>query len=114
MSTGRKFFASARKSARQNGILSNRKRKEFHRWNAPPARCKTSAVCCRDERVCFPDVQSMKDLKIGMIGAGMIAHRHCEEINIHPRAKVVAVADPNVERANDLKAKYELQRSFEK
>jgi len=49
-----------------------------------------------------------------MIGAGMIAHRHCEEINAHPNATVVAVADPNSERRIDLKKKFNLRRAYEK
>jgi predicted dehydrogenase len=55
----------------------------------------------------------MKKLKIGMIGAGMIAHRHCEEIHAHDQAQVVAVADPSLERANALKDKHGLTRVFD-
>src|SRR5690606_31501893 len=58
--------------------------------------------------------KTMKDLKLGMIGAGMIAHRHCEEIHAHGQASVVAVADPSAERANDLKEKHGLVRVYEK
>ncbi len=54
----------------------------------------------------------MKDLNIGMIGAGMIAHRHCEEINAHPRARVVAAADPSEERAALLKEKFGLSHAY--
>lgn len=56
----------------------------------------------------------MKKLNIGMIGAGMIADQHCEEINAHPQAQVVAVADPSTERAVALKEKHGLSRIFEK
>lgn len=56
----------------------------------------------------------MKNLKIGMIGAGMIAHRHCEEIHAHGQAAVVAVADPSPERGNALKEKHGLTRVYDK
>lgn len=55
----------------------------------------------------------MKKLKVGMIGAGMIAHRHCEEIHAHEQAEVLAVADPSLERANELKQKHGLSRVYE-
>lgn len=48
-----------------------------------------------------------------MVGAGMIAHQHCQEINAHPHATVVAVADPSADRRNDLKKKFGLQRAYE-
>lgn len=54
----------------------------------------------------------MSQFKIGMLGAGQISYRHCDGINAHPNAEVVAVADPSEERAQALREKYQLARHY--
>ncbi len=53
----------------------------------------------------------MTTVKVGMIGAGQIAYNHCRAVNSHPQGRVVAVADPNAERAEQLKAEFELEKT---
>jgi len=48
----------------------------------------------------------MKKLNIGMIGAGQIATNHCRNVNRHPRAEMVAVADPSEKRARALQKEF--------
>jgi predicted dehydrogenase len=55
----------------------------------------------------------MKKITVGMIGAGMIASRHCEDIQAHSQAEVVAVADPSAERAQALKETFNLSRIYQ-
>ncbi len=55
----------------------------------------------------------MKTVKIGLIGAGQIAYHNCDAIRAHPQAEVIAVADPNLERARALQQKYNLPHAFE-
>jgi predicted dehydrogenase len=55
----------------------------------------------------------MDRVKIGIIGAGMIAHRsHAEAFQQVPEAEVVAVADVDAERAREFAAKYEIPQVF--
>ena len=56
----------------------------------------------------------MNRIRVGMIGAGMIADSHCAGINQHPHAKVVAIADLSAERRKAVKDKYALEKDFEK
>jgi predicted dehydrogenase len=52
-------------------------------------------------------------VKIGIIGAGMIAHRsHAEAFQQVPEAEVVAVADVDETRARDFSQKYEISQVF--
>ncbi len=56
---------------------------------------------------------ALEKVRVGIIGAGMIAHRsHAEAFQQVPRAKVVAVADVDEERARAFAAKYEIPRVF--
>lgn len=55
----------------------------------------------------------MKNVKVGLIGAGQIAHHNCEAIRAHPQAEVIAVADPSVERAQALQEKFSLARTYD-
>jgi predicted dehydrogenase len=45
-----------------------------------------------------------RELRFGVLGAGQISRLACEEINRHPRAKVVALSDPHPERLAELAA----------
>src|SRR5215212_3218193 len=55
----------------------------------------------------------MDRVKIGIIGAGMIAHRsHAEAFQQVPDAEVVAVADVDAERAKSFAEKYEIPQVF--
>jgi predicted dehydrogenase len=54
----------------------------------------------------------MSKVKVGLIGAGQIAHYNCENIRAHSQAEVVAVADPSEERAKALQQKYGLARAY--
>jgi predicted dehydrogenase len=52
-------------------------------------------------------------VKIGIIGAGMIAHRaHAEAFQMVPEAEVVAVADVDAQRAKALAEKYDIPQVF--
>ena len=53
-------------------------------------------------------------IRVGVIGAGAIAHNHCQGINSHKEAKVVAVADLSKERAEEIKEAYELEKTYRK
>lgn len=53
-------------------------------------------------------------IRVGMIGAGAIAHSHCKGINDHKEAKVVAVADLSNERAEEIKTAYAMEKTFRK
>jgi predicted dehydrogenase len=52
----------------------------------------------------------MSALRIGVIGAGQIAHYSTKEINEHPDAKVVAISDPSLERAEEVAKKSDIPR----
>lgn len=54
----------------------------------------------------------MDKLRVGMVGAGQIAYGHCREINAHPGAQVVAVADPSDERARRICEEMKIGRRF--
>lgn len=54
----------------------------------------------------------MKEIRVGMIGAGAIANSHCKGINRHPKAKVTAIADPNSKRANELKDLFDIETVY--
>ena len=56
----------------------------------------------------------MDKIRVGMIGAGMIADSHCAGINEHPKAKVVAIADLSAERRKAIKDRHGLEKDFEK
>jgi predicted dehydrogenase len=52
-------------------------------------------------------------VRVGIIGAGMIAHRsHAEAFQQVPQAEVVAVADVDAERARAFATKYEIPQVF--
>jgi hypothetical protein len=44
----------------------------------------------------------MDTIRLGLIGAGAIAHFTAAEFARHPAARLVAVADPSIERAGEL------------
>lgn len=46
-------------------------------------------------------------IRIGVIGAGGIARESCTELATHPDAEIVAVADPNTERAAEFALRYD-------
>lgn len=54
----------------------------------------------------------MKQLRIGMIGAGQIAYSHCTGINSHPQGSVVAAADKSKERLATLAEKNGIDRTY--
>jgi predicted dehydrogenase len=55
----------------------------------------------------------VEKVRVGIIGAGMIAHRsHAEAFQQVPTAEVVAVADVDEERAREFAAKYEIPQVF--
>ena len=56
----------------------------------------------------------MKTIRVGMIGAGQIARSHCEGVNKHPGAKVVAVADLSAERTKAIKERFGIDRIYTK
>lgn len=56
----------------------------------------------------------MSTIRVGMIGAGAIANSHCDGINKHPEAKVVAVADMSQERLAALSAKFGIATCYTK
>jgi len=55
----------------------------------------------------------MKTLKVGHIGAGQVAWGNCGQIREHPRAELVAIADPSRKRAGDLAGKMGASRVYE-
>src|SRR6266702_2784277 len=55
----------------------------------------------------------MEKVRVGIIGAGMIAHRsHAEAFQLIPEAEVVAVADVDRGRAQAMAEKYEIPQLF--
>jgi len=48
----------------------------------------------------------MDRLRIGIIGAGIMGHQHARIVHEHPRAELVAVADTNASRANELAGQF--------
>ncbi|MBN1675458.1 MAG: Gfo/Idh/MocA family oxidoreductase [Kiritimatiellae bacterium] len=55
----------------------------------------------------------MKNLKIGLLGAGQVAFGNCRDIRQHPQAEVIAVADPSLKRAKALQNEYGISRVYE-
>ena len=53
-------------------------------------------------------------IKVGIIGAGAIADDHCKNLQKHPGAQVVAVADLSEERRARVKKDYQLARDYAK
>lgn len=53
-------------------------------------------------------------IRVGMIGAGAIANSHCDGINKHPEAKVVAAADMSQERLTALATKFAIEKVYTK
>jgi len=53
-------------------------------------------------------------IRVGMIGAGAIAGDHCRQVQKHPDARMVAVADLSRERRDDLKKQFDLARTYER
>jgi predicted dehydrogenase len=53
----------------------------------------------------------MKSIKVGMIGAGAIAASQCKDINNHPRAEVIAVADTSRKRAAEIQTAFNLKQA---
>lgn len=51
-------------------------------------------------------------LRIGIIGAGQISQGACNEINADPRAEVVAIADPSLERCAALADQHGITQRF--
>ncbi len=56
----------------------------------------------------------MDKVRVGIIGAGAIANSHCDGINKHSQAKVIAVADMSQERMTVLAAKYGIDKLYTK
>ncbi len=54
----------------------------------------------------------MRTIKVGMIGAGAIAPLHCQGIQLHPAAELVAVADASKERASALAHEFRVDRVY--
>lgn len=54
----------------------------------------------------------MSKIKVGMIGAGAIARTHCNGVNKHAEAEMVAVADLSTARRNALKQEFGLTRAY--
>ncbi|MEG1686808.1 MAG: Gfo/Idh/MocA family oxidoreductase [Angelakisella sp.] len=54
----------------------------------------------------------MKEIRIGIIGAGMISHQHMERYQQIPNAKVVAVCDLNQDRLDAWCSKYQVQQGY--
>ncbi len=54
---------------------------------------------------CAHFMPSKESIRFGFIGAGMIAHYSAENLQKHPRGRLVAVHDANAERARDFAAK---------
>ncbi len=53
---------------------------------------------------------SQPPIKFGVIGAGAIAQRrHLPEVHKHPHGKVVAIADPRVDRVKEIAALYDAE-----
>lgn len=55
----------------------------------------------------------MNTIRVGILGAGQISVGHCRSINQYPGARVVAVADPNGERARDLAGQFKIPQVME-
>ena len=53
-------------------------------------------------------------IRVGMIGAGAIAHDHCQNNAKYEGARVVAIADISRERREQIKATYSLDRAYAK
>lgn len=51
-------------------------------------------------------------IRLGFIGAGQIAESACRSVKTHPRASVVAIADPNAERVNMMLKEYGIARGY--
>jgi predicted dehydrogenase len=55
----------------------------------------------------------MTKIKVGIVGAGQISYGHVTQINEHPGAEVVAVADPSEKRAKLLQEKFSLPQRYQ-
>lgn len=55
----------------------------------------------------------MKQIKVGMIGAGAIAELHLAGIQRHPQAQVVAIADPSQTRREQLAHRFHVPNTFD-
>ncbi len=54
----------------------------------------------------------MKEIRLGMIGAGQIAYQHCRLTSEHPQATVVAVADPSRKRTKLIQDEFDITRAY--
>ena len=54
----------------------------------------------------------MKEIRIGIIGTGMISHQHMERYSKIPNAKVVAACDLNEEKLNKWCEKYGVENAY--
>ena len=54
----------------------------------------------------------MKEVRLGVVGAGQISHVACEEIARHPDARVVAAADLHEARLGELCEKFGVERRY--
>ena len=48
-------------------------------------------------------------MRVGVIGAGVMGRAHAQALSSIPRAQIVAVADPILERARELASRYTAQ-----
>lgn len=51
-------------------------------------------------------------VKVGIIGAGAIAHDHCRNIANYDGAEAVAIADLSAKRRNEIKKAYDMSRAY--
>lgn len=54
----------------------------------------------------------MAMVRFGIVGAGMISRFSCRDILTHPEAQIVAAADPNAERLQDLAERYGIAHTY--
>lgn len=54
----------------------------------------------------------MSALRLGIVGAGAIARLSCREIVGHPDAQIVAAADPNLDRLDELRQAFAIPRTY--
>ena len=54
----------------------------------------------------------MSKLKIGTIGAGQIASDHISSIIRHKEAEIIAIADPSINRANELAKQFSISKVY--
>ncbi len=70
--------------------------------------------CDEDDEECGSEVPEMTKLGVGVLGVGEMGKRHAENLaRLVPAARLVAVADANLERASSVAQELEIEHYFD-